>query len=145
MNSEVENLSPELAPCGVFCGACPSFEKSCHGCSSQMKQKRKSKWSCKLRSCCYSVKKINFCFECDEFPCKELRRKLIDSHSEDPKYEYRHEVIENSKKFTELGLKRYLEYQNEKWVCPSCHQGRIQWYIYKCNKCGAEFLKNEED
>ena len=140
MKSEIINIPPELAPCGVYCGACPSFGKSCHGCASERIQKRKSKWACKLRTCCYSVKSIKFCIECDEFPCKEHRKKLLDSHSADPRFEYRHEVLENFKKFTELGLERYLEYQNEKWICPYC-KGRVHWYYYKCSLCGVEFKR----
>lgn len=27
-----------LAPCGVFCGACPSYEKTCLGCASESKE-----------------------------------------------------------------------------------------------------------
>lgn len=142
MNLEGVNLPPELAPCGVFCGACPSFGKSCHGCSSEKKQKRTSKWGCKLRTCCYSVKKLNFCFECDEFPCQKYRRKLPDAHPGDPKFDYRHEVLENFKKFAELGLEGYLKYQNEKWSCPSC-RGRGHWYHYKCSQCGMKFLCDE--
>ena len=49
----------ELAPCGVFCGACPSFNKSCFGCSSNTnKNKRtKSKIHCPIRICIYTIKK----------------------------------------------------------------------------------------
>lgn len=128
----------ELAPCGVFCGACPSFRKSCFGCSSEKEQKRKSKWSCKLRECCYSIKSKTVCFECDEFPCKKYRRKLFESHPGDPRFRYRHELKEDSLQFKKLGLERYLLYQDTKWRCSSCG-GRVHWYHNKCADCGAEF------
>lgn len=138
MSSKKQNLPTELAACGVYCGACPSYGKSCYGCSSEKEQKRKSKWNCKLRECCYSIKSKSFCFECDEFPCNDYRRKITKSHPNDSRYEYRHELIEGFALFTTLGLARYLKYQDERWRCESC-KGRVHWYDYKCSECGAEF------
>ena len=131
-------IIPELAPCGVYCGACASFGKSCFGCSSEKNQKRKSKLSCQLRKCCYSVKLKNYCFECDQFPCKPFRKKLIDSHKGDAKYNYRHEVLENFQKLAELGVEQFIEYQNKKWLCSSCN-GSIKWYDYTCDQCGKKY------
>jgi len=142
MISKEQNLPTELAPCGVFCGACPSYGKSCHGCSSEKEQNRKSKWNCKLRECCYSIKSKFFCFECDEFPCKGYRRKLIESHPGDSRFGYRHELNDDFIQFSKLGLERYLQYQNEKWKCESC-KGRVLWYHYKCGECGAEFKQKK--
>ena len=138
MDTENLNILPELAPCGVYCGACPSYGKSCFGCPSEKSQKRKSKWSCNLRTCCYTVKNKNYCFECGQFPCEAFRKKLLDSHMGDSRFKYRHEVIENFKKLAELGIEQFIEYQNTKWLCSSCN-GRIQWYYYKCNQCGKEY------
>ncbi len=137
-NSKDKILIPQLAPCGIYCGACPSFGKTCYGCSSEENQKRTSKWSCKLRHCCYSEKKISYCFECDEFPCQKYKKKLIKSNPLNPKYNYRHELIENSKMFFNLGLEEYLLYQDKKWRCKSCNK-RVYWYEYKCSSCGASY------
>ena len=57
----MKTLANELAPCSVFCGACPSFNKTCFGCPSESKkQKRISKWGCKIRKCCYEEKNIKY-------------------------------------------------------------------------------------
>lgn len=145
MTAKKQNLPSELAPCGVYCGACPSYEKSCHGCSSESEQCRKSKWNCKLRKCCYSTKSKQFCFECDEFPCKSYRGKLIDSHPGDWRFDYRHNLEEDYVLFSMLGLKEFLQYQKEKWRCSICG-GKIHWYHYKCSGCGADFRnKNSAD
>lgn len=129
-------LPKELAPCGVFCGACPSFNKSCLGCSSTNKdQKRTSKWGCKIRKCCYEQRAIMSCAFCSEFPCEKLNQKLINSHPDDPRFEYRHEIEENQKKFLELGLEAYLAYQNQRWTCPECGE-RVIFYDYVCRHCG---------
>ena len=143
MNPGSEHIPPELAPCGVFCGACPSFGMTCLGCpSDDRKQKRTSKWGCKIRTCCYDVQGKSFCSECDQFPCKDHRKKLLDSHPGDPRYKYRHEIIENFDELSKLGMERYLDYQKRKWACPSCG-GRIHMYHYKCSQCGKELNGQE--
>lgn len=126
----------ELAPCGVFCGACPSYNKTCLGCASERKdQKRTSKWGCKIRKCCYDTSKIPYCIECDQFPCEKLKKKLIDSHRGDHRFRYRHEIPEVFVKMRELGVEEYHEYQKKRWTCPDCG-GRILFYHYECSKCG---------
>lgn len=128
----------EFAPCGVFCGACPSYNKTCAGCSSEKKeQNRSSKWNCKLRNCCYIEKKVNYCAECDEFPCKKLKKRLIDSHPEDERYKYRHEIPDIYKNFKEMDLMSFLENQKKRWSCPSCGE-IVYFYKYKCSKCGKK-------
>ena len=134
----MKNIPNELAPCGVFCGACPSFNISCLGCASERKeQKRTSKWGCKIRKCCYTKKKLDFCGDCTEFPCTKINKKLIDSHPGESKFKYRHEIPENLKKLKELGKEKYQEYQKQRWSCPTCG-GTVHFYHYKCGKCGKE-------
>lgn len=130
----------ELAPCGVYCGACPSFNKTCLGCPSESKsQKRKSKWGCKIRKCCLNEKKLDFCGNCLEFPCDKINKKLIDSHPGDCKFKYRHEIPDNLEKLKELGIEKYMDYQKYRWTCPSC-DGIVYFYHYKCGKCGKELV-----
>jgi len=130
----------KLAPCGVFCGACPSYKKTCLGCISESKeQKRTSKWSCKVRKCCYSIENKNYCIECNYFPCKKIKNKLIDTHPKDIKYKYRHEIPEIFVKMREMGIDDYLQFQKERWTCASCG-GVIHFYKYKCSKCGKKVI-----
>lgn len=130
----------ELAPCGVFCGACPSYNKTCNGCSTENEeQKRISKWRCKVRNCCYDEQKKNYCIECDKFPCKNLRKKLINTHPEDERYKYRHEIPEIFKEMKEIGIENYFEYQKKRWSCPSCG-GIVYFYKYQCSECGKKVI-----
>jgi hypothetical protein len=131
-------LINELAPCGVFCGACPSFKKSCLGCSSNDKnQKRKSKWGCKIRDCCYNKKELDYCAYCEEFPCKIIHKKLLSSHKDDPAFKYRFEIPDNFIKLKEMGLDGYINYQKDRWKCSLCG-GLIHFYYYRCSKCGVK-------
>lgn len=135
----MKKLISELAPCGVFCGSCPSFNKSCFGCSSEnVKQaKRKSCEGCKIRVCCYTKKQISYCAECDQFPCSIIKNKLINSHPDDPRYKYRHEIEDIAIIFKEMNIDDYLRYQNERWKCPGCG-AVVHFYHYKCGQCGKK-------
>ena len=133
-----KNKIAELAPCGVYCGACPSFNKSCKGCSSSDKnQKRKSKFNCRIRTCCYQTKHLNYCVECDSFPCPTINKKLLRTHLGKPQFTYRHEIVEIVKNMKTMGLKNYSAFQKQRWQCKLCG-GTVQFYYYKCNTCGQE-------
>ncbi len=137
----MENIPDVLAPCGVFCGACPSFNRgTCLGCASEnCEQKRTSKWGCRIRKCCYEEKRLDFCGYCAQFPCDQLKKKLINPHPGETKFNYRHEVPENMTKLKELGVEDYLAYQEQRWSCPSCG-GRVLFYEYACGECGQEVM-----
>lgn len=133
-------LPKELAPCGVFCGACPSFNKTCLGCAAESKtQSRTSKWGCKIRKCCYEEHQLQFCALCPQFACEIITKKLIGSHSNDAKFDYRHEIPENVKMFNKLGQEEYLRYQDRKWSCKIC-DGRVTFYDYQCQECGKKIM-----
>ena len=134
----VSNRFDTLAPCGVYCGACPSFDKTCNGCASDDKnQDRCSKWSCKIRDCCYNQKGLDYCIYCEQFPCKIINKKLFSSHKGDPRYTYRYEIPDVFIRLKNMGVKKYLDFQIQRWKCKVC-DGTIQFYLYKCNKCGKE-------
>ena len=132
----MNKIVDELAPCGVYCGACPSFQKSCFGCSSDNeKASRKSRTACRIRVCCYSKENHAYCFECEQFPCSKIKKKLINSHPEDSRYKYRHELPEMAEQFKKLKFDDFLQFQNDRWKCPSCG-GIVHFYRYKCGQCG---------
>ena len=131
-------IPPELAPCGIWCGACPSFKKTCLGCASEdPKQKRTSKWGCRIRVCAYDNEKIDFCMDCDKYPCKIHLSKLGNSHPGDSKFNYRREIPENFRKMKELGFENYIRYQRKRYACEDCG-GLIHFYHYTCTKCHRE-------
>ena len=123
----------ELAPCGVFCGACPSYGKTCLGCASpDHNQSRKSKWGCKIRNCCYEEKKLVYCIDCGEFPCLKITKKLIDSHPGDVRFTYRHEIPHTFNKLRVMKEIDYLNFQKKRYQCESCG-GRVPFYYYRCD------------
>lgn len=136
----MRNIIDPLAPCGVFCEACPSFEKTCLGCPSNDKnQKRISKWRCKIRICCYEKKQIDFCAFCEDFPCKEFNKRLLKPHPKDERYKYRHELKQVAKRLIDLGVDDYYYWLDRKWSCTHCG-GRVYMYEYVCSECGKYLL-----
>lgn len=134
----MNNKFDTLAPCGVYCGACPSYNKTCKGCASDDKeQDRCSKWSCKIRNCCYNEKELDFCIDCNQFPCRNLNKKILNTHRDDPRFTYRHEIPDIFIKLKTMSLDNYLIFQTQRWKCDSCG-GTIQFYHYKCKNCGKE-------
>jgi len=127
-----------VAPCGVFCAACPARVKknpSCLGCRSEDRsQKRISKWSCKIRSCCTETKGLAFCFECDDLPCSRLL-KLQRTHPEDARYAYRHEILDNLEGIRAMGTQTWVQSEIEVRSCPRCGEA-VMWYVYECVNCG---------
>jgi hypothetical protein len=90
----MDKRTEKLASCGVYCAACPSFNKTCLGCASEDRnQKRKSKWGCRIRKCCYEQKHLDYCAYCDDFPCGIYRKKLLNTHAGDPRFTYRFEIL----------------------------------------------------
>jgi predicted RNA-binding Zn-ribbon protein involved in translation (DUF1610 family) len=113
---------------------------TCQGCGSEDRgpgQRRKSKWGCKLRTCCFERRDVDLCIECDEFPCTEHKGKLSGSHPDDPRFEYRREAVGNLERVSDVGYDLWLTEQETRWRCPECG-GRVAFYQYTCRDCGAE-------
>lgn len=137
-----DKIFNELAPCGVYCGACPSYNKTCLGCASNDKtQDRCSKWTCKIRNCCYNKKELKYCINCEQFPCKTHKKKIIDSHPDDLRFTYRHEIPRIFVKLKKISIQEYYDFQKQRWKCDSC-EGTIKFYHYKCDKCGKGLMIN---
>jgi hypothetical protein len=137
MQQEVKKYD-ELAPCGVYCGACPSFKKSCLGCAPEDKnQTRGSKWGCKIRNCCYNQQILGYCADCDRFPCLIFTKKLLSVHQDDPRFTYRFELPWLVARYKAAGLDDYISFQKPRWKCEACG-GTVRFYHYTCDTCGKE-------
>ena len=133
-------IPPTLAPCGIYCGACPAYKKSCLGCASNdKKQSRRSKWSCRIRNCCYNTNGYDFCFRCGKYPCNIVNKKLFVAHIGDTKFTYRFETSEVLKNLKHMSINEYNKFQQARWKCDICG-GTIRFYTYKCDKCDNEKL-----
>jgi hypothetical protein len=79
-------------------------------------------------------RRIEFCFECSDFPCPRLQRL-------DERYrkKYKMSMIENLHQIKEDGIEAFLSTQQAKYRCARCggvvcvHNGRC----YDCEPAGS--------
>ena len=130
-------FSPQLiAPCGMNCAICSRYlshlndlkRSKCIGCRPGNKQ-------CDyLFEKCTGINNVSkgntsFCFECEQYPCKEIKRM-------DKRYRknYKMSVIENLETIRRVGVEKLIEQQYEKYCCQQCG-GLISIHNKKCFKC----------
>ncbi|MDF9408722.1 MAG: hypothetical protein A4E52_01841 [Pelotomaculum sp. PtaB.Bin013] len=149
------------AVCGLFCTACalyigtkedperlkimatrfqiPVEELECHGCRSE-KRGIFCREYCKMTKCVIE-KGIDFCGECPEYPCDELKEFQA-------KMPHRNELWKSHERIKEVGYEKWYAEQVEHYSCPAC--GTINSaYDMACRKCGAtpscNFVKLHKD
>lgn len=136
-----------IAPCGMNCGICSGYlslkndlksrgilKGYCAGCRPRGKNCAFLKKRCDL----IGEGKIQYCYECADFPC--LRLKHLDKRY---RTNYRMSMIENLNYLKENGMPEFLAKEAEKWRCPECG-GVICCHNGICYTCGLEKLKNKK-
>ena len=136
-----------IAPCGMNCGICSGYlamsndlksqgvkMTCCIGCRPRDKNCAFIKKQCDL----LRSGKIQYCYECDDFPCRNLKHL-------DKRYGslYRMSMIENQEIMKKEGVAGLLVREEEKWKCPECG-GVICCHNGICYSCGLERLKNRD-
>jgi len=133
------------APCGVYCGACRSYlllkkdlieergyKSGCNGCRIRNKKCSYIKRDCAL----IRKNEIEFCYECDAFPCSNLKRL-------DEMYSKRYGVsqIKNLKRLQEVGFEQWIQEKEKLYQCPDCG-GEICVHDAECYDCGNKLNPN---
>jgi hypothetical protein len=136
------------AVCGLFCAACTFYigstddrarletiakrfnltaeQMECHGCRSE-NQGIYCKTRCNFKKCA-AAKGIDFCGECWEFPCTELKTFQA-------QMPHRIELWESHKRIKEAGWEQWYKEMYEHFSCPEC-QTVNSTYDIACRKCG---------
>jgi hypothetical protein len=153
-----ENKEKLVAPCGLYCGACPMFLASqdndeqkvqallkqfsgrgakmapadlqCDGCIGGGRVASFCR-ICAMRSCAENTKKVTRCADCPDFPCSKITNFNNDGML------HHAEVLANCRKLKEVGIKEWTKREEERWSCTQCH-ANISWYDKECSKCGAK-------
>ncbi len=136
-----------VAPCGMNCGVCSGYlalkhdVKSkgirmpyCAGCRPRDKKCAFLKKRCPL----LLNGQIQYCYECQDFPCKRLRHF-------DQRYKtfFRISWIENLEYVKSNGIDQFLVKEQEKWKCPECG-GVICCHNGLCFDCGLDALRQKQ-
>ena len=133
MPDEIERML--FAPCGINCAVCykhvmpKSPKKSCEGCLKGDLGKPKHCHQCKIKSC-IQEKGYQYCFECEAFPCKQIKR-LEKSYVK----RYAVSLIENSRRAKAMGVAEFLEQDRKRWFCNECG-GAYSLHDGVCSECG---------
>jgi len=121
-----------LAPCGMNCAVCYAHlrkKRTCQGCRGVEESQPAYCRRCQIRGCAIQ-RGIDFCFECQSFPCSLIKRM-------DKRYRVRYQVglIENAIRIKTVGAKQFLLEEKEKWTCLDCG-GVISLHDRACSECG---------
>lgn len=154
MGTQGENLripdKRRAAVCGLFCPACTVFigtredperleaiaervhqpieELQCDGCRSG-KRCFYCRERCTMEKCAQG-KGVDFCGECDEYPCEALRT----FQAEMP---HRIELWKSQERIRDAGYETWYAEMIGHYSCPECHTLNSA-YDLKCRKCGKE-------
>jgi hypothetical protein len=137
------------AVCGLFCPACTVFIGSmeepnrlkalserfgaevetmeCHGCRSDKRGLYCNK-ACKMTKCA-AEKGVDFCGQCSEYPCTELKA----FQSQMP---HRIELWESQERIKAVGFEKWYMEMIEQYSCPDCHTINSA-YDRACRNCGT--------
>jgi len=136
-----------IAPCGMNCAICSGYlalkygVKSkgirmpyCAGCRPRDKQCAFLKKKCHL----LLESKVQYCYECDDFPCITLQ------HLE-KRYKtfFRMSMVDNLRYIKNNGMEKFLEKEEQKWKCPECG-AVICCHNGICFNCGLDKLKSKK-
>lgn len=148
-----------VAACGLFCPSCAIFiasnedperlerqaeslhltveETRCEGCRSQKRNANCNK--CFMLKCS-TEQGIDFCSECNDYPCKELK----DFQSVMP---HRIELWKHLDRIKEVGFETFYAESLENYKCPECETLNSGWDL-SCRKCGntpsCKYVENNQ-
>ena len=128
-----------IAPCGIDCRLCRAYVRvgksiPCPGCRGDNANKARSCVTCRIKNCEKMIEgKYDYCFDCNIFPCARLNH--LDKRY---KTKYGTSPIENLQSIKEIGIRKFVENENKKWICPECGT-MICMHIPKCLSCGYEW------
>ena len=129
------------APCGFYCGTCRHYLARAKGLLKEKKLKHGCK-GCRIhdKNCAFIKKgcalirksEIDFCFECNNFPCTDLK-KLHQRHLRDDNIS----MIDDLRRMEVIGVTQWLKEQEKKWTCPECG-GNLCIEDNECYDCGCK-------
>jgi hypothetical protein len=106
-----------IAPCGVICDLCSSFQKDknkCVGCNNTG-NKPNHCIKCRIKQCSEKENEETLCIKCNNFPCKYI--KNLDKRY---KTKYGESPVENLQNVSRIGMDGFIKEMEIKWKCSKC-------------------------
>ena len=138
MMNNINPISEELiAPCGMNCALCSRYlaylnhlpKSHCIGCRSRNQICTYLFGKCSGINHNQPTGETAFCFECDQYPCKQIDR--IDKRYRDNDCM---SMKANLDFIKQMGIERFIEEQYQQHRCPECG-GLISVHNRKCFHC----------
>ena len=159
-----ENKEHLAAVCGTYCGACPAYIAK-HSSEEQINMRRQKRFSsgpgkalktipdpgwmdgilcdgclsdgeiaahcqrCAMKTCAANKKNVTQCSDCSELPCPRITNFINTGLL------HRAEYLPNLEKIHEMGVREWVKYEEERWLCPRCGLP-MSWYDAECTGCG---------
>lgn len=124
-----------IAPCGVNCLACSAYlqaKNACPGCRADAAlMTRKSCRTCAKKACA-AAQGLTWCFECDRFPCPQLR-----AMSRRYAANYGIDLVQNGRD-GQTDMTAAAARMLADCTCPDC-AGVIDRHRGVCSACGRSF------
>ena len=155
------------AACGTYCGACPAYlakhgedeevrtKRKAISSSAPTKARAgipPSNWMdgllcdgclsggelaahcqrCSIRQCALNTQENDRCSDCEDLPCFRIERLMNMGH-----LLHRSEYLPNLEAIREMGVQKWVRYEEERWRCPKCGLP-MSWYDAECIGCGAK-------
>jgi hypothetical protein len=95
-----------IPACGIYCGACPVYNREKNSCKGALDgcQKRKCKG---IYQCCVDRKGLQYCYQCNNFPCS--RFKSFSSRW----LKYGQDLVQNQNEIKQSGIQYFISnYKN---------------------------------
>jgi hypothetical protein len=135
---------PLFSLCGLNCGLCPRYQtegkSKCPGCGGADFHLKHP--SCAVITCSRKHDKVEYCFQCSEYPCK----KYIEQGNKDSFITYKN-VESDFNKAKKHGIARYKSELNKKveileYLISNYNDGRSKnFYCIAVNLLGMDDLK----
>ncbi len=128
-----------IAPCGMNCCLCIAYsrdKKPCPGCRGDDNGEPKTRITCRIKTCAQLTRgEARHCCDCNAFPCDKLKHL-------DERYRTRYgmSMVQNLLCIKELGIRRFISNEKEKWACPACGQV-LCVHRPQCLSCGRTWKK----
>lgn len=138
MKNTKPNSKELIAPCGMNCAICSRYlayvnkldRSQCPGCQPGNKQCSYLFEKCSgINGALKGNATARFCFECDQYPCKQINRM-------DDRYRSNYEmsVKDNLECIKKIGVEKFTKEQSKKYRCSKCGSF-ISIHNRKCFKC----------
>lgn len=112
----MDNYQLHIAPCGMNCSLCSSFQREkdrCLGCNINISN---NSTRCSIVHCAKRVGiESGFCHECAKFPCK--RMLTLDARY---RQNYGMSMIDNLEKIKDKGMEQFKQSEITRWTCSTC-------------------------